>query len=307
MPNILVLYYSQSGQLRHILDNILMDIKDKANIDFVAIEPQVAYPLPWKPYVFFDTMPETVQHIPIPLKPLPEAIKQKHYDLVIFGYQSWFLNPSLPISSFLQGSDAEILRGKNVVTVIGCRNMWLHGQETVKYYFKNRDARLVGNIVLTDTHPNLVAILTIIRWMFKGKKQASGILPEAGVPEHEITRASRFGVPLLRHLNDEKLDDLQNDLLMMGAIHLKPGLIILEKRGIKNFRKWSKYIREKGGPGAPERRGRVKLFQRLLTVAVFILSPISSLTAFIQELLQRSSLLRDVEYFKGLSYEKGKL
>lgn len=306
-PRILVLYYTQSGQLRDILDSITSDIKDKAGIDYVAIEPLIPYALPWKANVFFDTMPETVQHIPIALKPLPEVIKQKDYDLVIFGYQTWFLNPSLPISSFLQSEDAQILKGKPVITVNGCRNMWLHSQETLKKYFNNVGAKLVGNIVLTDTNPNLISVLTVIRWSFKGKKEASGLLPAAGVQDNDIRRASRFGMPIFRHLTEGKLDTLHKELLMMGAIHLKPGLIVLERRGIKNFRKWSTYIREKGGPGAPERLGRVVLFKRLLIVAIFILSPISSLTAFIQLQLQRRSLLTDVEYFKELDYVEGKL
>ena len=82
---------------------------------------------------------------------------------------------------------------------------------------------------------------------------------------------------------------------------------MLEHRGIKNFRFLAKFIREKGGPGDPNRAGRVMLFKNLLLVAIFILSPISSLTALIKQLVKRSSLLKDVEYFKQLEYEKGKL
>ncbi|OSZ78544.1 hypothetical protein CAP35_09925 [Chitinophagaceae bacterium IBVUCB1] len=304
-PRILVLYYSQTGQVRQITDNILSDIQDKVIVDYTPIEPVVPYTLPWKATEFFDVMPETVQHLPIALKPLPDAIKNQHYDLVLFGYTSWFLNPSLPISSFLQSEDASILKGKNVITVIGCRNMWLHGQETVKKYLQTLQANLAGNIVLTDSNPNLISVLTVIRWMFKGKKEASGLLPAAGIQEHDMKRASRFGMPIYRHLAEYKLGDLHKELLMMGAIHLKPALIILERRGIKNFRKWAAYIREKGGPNAPERRGRVKLFQRLLTVAIFILSPLSSLTAMIQLQLQKRGLLNDAEYFKGLEYKEG--
>lgn len=240
------------------------------------------------------------------MKPLPEVIKNKDYDLVIFGYQSWFLNPSLPISSFLQSEDAKFLQGKNVLTVIGCRNMWLHGQERVKEYFQQIGAKLVGNIVLTDTNPNLISVLTIIRWSFQGQKEASRFLPAAGVQDNDIRRASRYGMPILKHLEDGRLDDLQNELLLIGAIQLKPGLIILERRGVTNFRKWSKFIRDKGGPGAPERQGRVTMFKRLLIVAIFILSPISSFTAWIQLQLQKSSLLRDVEYFKRLELIPGK-
>jgi hypothetical protein len=131
-------------------------------------------------------------------------------------------------------------------------------------------------------------------------------LPAAGVQDNDIRRASRFGMPIFRHLTENKLGSLHKELLLMGAIHLKPGLIILERRGVTNFRKWAKYIREKGGPGAPERQGRVTFFKRLLIVAIFILTPISSLTAFIQLQLQRRSLLNDVEYFKGLDYTEGK-
>jgi len=301
-PRILVLYYSQTGQMLDIINNVLSDIKDQVTVDYALIEPVTPYKLPWKASEFFDVMPETVQHLPIALKPLSEEIKQQQYDLVLFGYTSWFLNPSLPISSFLQSKDAEILSGKNVITVIGCRNMWLNGQERVKNYFKKLNTNLVGNIVLTDSNPNLVSVLTVIRWMFKGKKEASGMLPAAGVQEQDMKRASRFGMPIFRHLTENKLGSLHKELLMLGAIHLKPGLIILERRGIKNFRKWSAFIREKGGPGAPERQGRVTLFKRLLIVAIFILSPISSLTAWIQLQLQKRGLLSDAEYFKSLDY-----
>ncbi len=302
-PRILVLYYSQTGQVRQLIDNITSDIQDKAIIDYAPIEPVIPYKLPWKASEFFDVMPETVQHLPIALQPLPDAIKNQHYDLILFGYTSWFLNPSLPISSFLQSKDAEILKGKNVITIIGCRNMWLHGQETVKKYLQNVQARLIGNIVLTDSNPNLVSVLTVIRWMFKGKKEASGLLPAAGIQEHDMKRASRFGMPIYRHIIENKLEELHQEFLMMGAIHLKPALIILERRGVKNFRKWAAYIREKGGPGAVERQGRVTLFKRLLIVAIFILSPLSSLTAFIQLQLQKKGLLQDAEYFKGLGYK----
>lgn len=302
-PRILVLYYSQTGQVRQITDNILSDIRDKTDVVYAPIEPVVPYKLPWKSSEFFDVMPETVQQIPIDLKPLPEDIKNQHYDLVLFGYTSWFLNMSLPISSFLQSKDAEILKGKPVITVIGCRNMWLHGQERVKQYLNKLGAKLAGNIVLTDNNPNLVSVLTVIRWMFKGKKEASGLLPAAGIQEHDMKRASRFGMPIYRHLTENKLESLHKELLMMGAIHLKPALIILERRGVKNFRKWSAYIREKGGPGSPERHGRVMLFKRLLIVAIFILSPLSSLTAFIQLQLQKKGLLNDAEYFKSLEYK----
>src|SRR5205814_1622884 len=143
---------------------------------------------------------------------------------------------------------------------------------------------LVGNIVLTDTNPNLVSLLSVIRWSFKGQKEASRFLPAAGVQDADVMEAQRFGPIIYKHLRDNNLIDLQRELLMAGAVQLKPGLVILEQRGIKNFRFWAKFIREKGGPGDPNRAGRVMMFKNLLLVGVFILSPISAFTALIKQI-----------------------
>jgi hypothetical protein len=306
-PRILVLYYTQTGQLRRILDSILTDIEDKADIEYAVIEPTNPFPFPWTALQFFDAMPETVEHIPAAIKPFSAEAINKKYDLVIFGYQPWFLNPSQPTTAFLKSQFAHIFSDKPVITVIGCRNMWLHAQERVKEYLAGVNAHLVGNIVLNDTNPNLVSLLTVIRWSFKGQKEASGILPAAGVQDKDIHAARRFGNIIYKHLSENNMIDLQRELLATGAVQLKPGLVILERRGIKNFRSWAKFIRSKGGPGDPSRAKRVIMFKNLLLVAIFILSPVSSFTAFIKKVVKRYSLLKDVEYFKQLEYEKGRI
>jgi len=303
---ILVIYYSQSGQLRDILDNITYDIADKVDIDFVPIQQRSPFPFPWTAATFFDAMPECVELVPSAVQPLPAEVMNSHYDLVLFGWQPWFLSPSQPVTSFLKSEYASVLKGKPVITVIGSRNMWLNGQEQVKVMLNNIGAQLVGNIVLTDSNPNLISVLTIARWAFKGQKAASGLLPEAGVQTPDIKNTQRFGMQIYKHLAANRLGELHKELLMQGAIHLKPGLIILEKRGVKNFRKFAKFIREKGGPGDPARQGRVKTFRWLLTIIIFILSPISSFTAMLQTRLRKKSLQQDVEYFKSLKYEEGK-
>src|SRR3569833_1289746 len=117
-PSVLVLYYTQTGQIKDILDNILTEVQGIADITYARIEPVHPFPFPWKASEFFDAMPESVQHIPIEVKPLPADIMNKHYDLVVFGYQPWFLNPSQPVNSFLQSPSAAVLKDKPVVTVV---------------------------------------------------------------------------------------------------------------------------------------------------------------------------------------------
>jgi hypothetical protein len=306
-PRILVLYYTQTGQLRQILDSVVADIAGQADIDYAEIEPEKPFPFPWKALEFFDAMPETVEHLPAPIKMPAAGALNKHYDLIVFGYQPWFLNPSQPTTAFLKSEYAKVFNDRPVVTVVGCRNMWLHAQEKVKAYIEAANGRLVGNIVLNDTNPNLVSLLTVIRWSFKGQKEASGVLPAAGVQDEDIRDARRFGATIYKHLKSDSLVSLHEELLSQGAVNLKPGLVILEQRGIKNFRFWAKFIRERGGPGDPKRAGRVLMFKNLLLVAIFVLSPISSVTALVKQVMKRNALLRDVDYFRQLQYEKGRL
>lgn len=352
-PRILALYFTQTGQLRSILNSVLLDVAAEADITYAPIEPVTPWPFPWKASSFFDAMPECVVQQPAPVKPLPAAVLQGEYDLVVLGWQPWFLHPSQPVTAFLQSADAAVLEGKPVVTVVGCRNMWLNAGEKIKEDLRRVGAIQIGNIVLSDTNTNLVSLLTIIRWSFSGRREASRWLPQAGVQDKDILKTSRFGAPILAaakalaearyttagtaaHLaeayasgcaTDEARAEMPEDtvpaqetildlpdvkslhpkLLALGAVPLNTGLVLLEQRGIKNFRFWAKFIREKGGPGSPARQGRITAFKRLLITAIFVLSPISAFTAFIQRNLQRKRLLADVSYFRSLAYEPGRI
>jgi hypothetical protein len=300
--SILVLYYSQSGQLGQILDNLVSKMGENVEITTVEYKPQVEFSFPWTSQTFFDAMPESVLEIPVALKPI--EIPQKHYDLVILGYQPWFLSPSIPTSSFLQSDYARVLEGKPVITVLGTRNMWLNAQEKVKARLRQLNARLVGSIVLADTNHNLISLLTIIRWNFTGRKEASRWLPEAGVQTADIKNVARFGQIIQKAAEQKQWESLQPALLAQGAIELKPTLIILEKRGIKQFRNFAVFIRQKGERGNPDRLPRVLLFKRLLLTGIFVLSPISGFTAKMASLFKQSSFRKQVNYFKGIDYEK---
>jgi hypothetical protein len=303
--HILVLYYSQTGQLRDIIDRILLEMGTQSVIEFKQIEPEKPFSFPWNAYDFFDCMPESVQMIPEPIHPI--RTDREDYDLVILGWQPWFLSPSIPMTSFLKSSHANILKGKRVLTVCGSRNMWLNAHEQIKKQLLQLEAKHCGHLVFFDRNPNLTSVLTVIRWTFKGQKESSSWLPEAGVQKNDIAAASRFGKPILEILQSGQWDFMQNKLLELQGIELKPGLIVLEKRAIKNFRKFSMFILERGHRGDLSRKPRVLLFKRLLLVGVFILSPISQLSAKVQLALNRRKLEEEAEYFKNIRYRENAL
>lgn len=295
---ILVLYHSQTGQLRDILDHCLGPFRadPRCEVDFVQVQTCHRFPFPWSSEAFFGIFPESVNGIPFELEPLNIDLDQD-CDLIVLGYTVWFLQPSIPISSLLQHRDAQkMFSGRKVVTVIGSRNMWVLAQERVKQHLKGLNAELVGNIALTDRNINLVSIITIIRWMFKGKKDAFLVFPPAGIIRKDIEDSTRFGEVLhdfsLRH-DYSGMQDRLNDA---GAVNINPSLLLLEQRATKLFKMYARFISVKGEFGDPNRAGRVRLLSRLLPIGAFILSPITTLSTAIVSVLKKKDLQRQIAY-----------
>ena len=134
MKRILVIHYSQSGQLNRITERFTQPLVDSPDFDvvFECLRPLEEFPFPWPLFQFLDAFPECV-HLDAPaLHPL-RVKPDQDFDLVILAYQVWFLSPSLPVTAFLKGPEAGgLLQGKPVVTLIACRNMWLMAQEQTK-------------------------------------------------------------------------------------------------------------------------------------------------------------------------------
>ena len=304
---ILVLYYTQSGQMRHVLDNLLSQVHGVAEIDFTAIEPVEPFPFPWTMNKFFDAMPETVLGPPAPVKPLPASVRSAHYDLIILGYQPWFLHPSQPVAAFLQGDDVQMLDKRPVVTVVASCNMWLNAQERVKESLAAAGARLVGNIALTDNHADPIPLLTMMRWMIKGQKQASTLLPAAGVPDEELAQVFRLGMHIEQHLADDNLIDLQRALLASDGVKFSMWMLMQERIRLKCLTRWASKIKNAGAPGSPLRLKQVAAFRRYLLAAVVIVGPFNSALAMLRVIVAGVVPQKDREYFTRLKFEKDRL
>ncbi|MCW8812595.1 MAG: hypothetical protein OQK65_03590 [Chlorobium sp.] len=303
IKKVLVLYFSQSGQLLEIVHSALSPLRDseKTVLKFAEIKSLYPYPFPWSYYKFFDAFPESALEIPGKIDEI-DIHPEDDFDLIILAYQIWYLSPSVPISSFLQSKQAKrIMKGKPVVTIIGARNMWLMAQEKVKKRLNDLGAKPVGNIVLVDRHKNLISIVTIVYWMMTGKKKRFiNIFPKPGVSNQDIKGAYRFGNVILDKLLNQDLDTLQTEIRSMGAVRVIPNLIMLEKRGEKIFKIWAMFIRRKGGYGNPDRKLRVKLFSVYLLVAILFLSPIGYLNSKIRYLVNQEKLKKDIDYYSGI-------
>ncbi len=300
MKKILVIYYSQTGQLKEVVDSILGPVIKSHDISvaYEELKPQPPYPFPWTAYQFCDVFAESAVEAPCRLQPLA-CNPDEDYDLIILAYTVWYLSPSIPVTAFLQSDQAQkILPGRPILTVIGCRNMWLLAQEKVKLRLKKIGAQIAGNIVLTDRANNLVGVLTIAVWMLTGKKERFlRIFPKPGISNQDIKAAGRFGEVILKAMGGEGFKLAQTDLNARGAVRVDPALLIMEKRVSKIFSIWSEYIRKKGDAGDPQRRKRVRAFMVYLIAAVIVLAPLAALLASVLKIVLREKIAHEVEYY----------
>lgn len=273
-----IFYYSQSGQAKRVAESVAKPLESGWKVVFKEIVPVEKYPFPWPAATFFDTFPETRLGLsPSGIEPMTLA-DVMDADVVIIVGQSWFLSPSLPLQSFFADQSVrQYLCGRKVVFVNACRNMWLMTIRKVKAALSGMGATLIGHVVLQDRAYNLVSVVTIVRWLIKGRQEATRLWPRAGVSETDIREASRFGRLIADCVGGGNTDALQGRLLDAGAITYKPFIMFVEKAGHRMFGFWARFIRQKGGFRNPKRRFRVRLFSIYLHIALFVVAPVGKL------------------------------
>jgi flavodoxin len=308
MKKVLVVYYTQSGQLKQAIDATLRNFQseDPVSVEFLLLKPLHDFPFPWTHSAFFDQFADTVSGKPIELAPY--AIDEEaSYDLVLLAYQPWFLSVSRPMYSFLQSEfAAKLLKGKPVVTLVACRNMWINAQEKMKARLEALGASLKGHLVFCDPSSNLVSLVTVLAFAFKGEMgKFMGVFPKYGVSESELSsNAWRYGDAIKQCILKGNYDGLQERLVGLGAVPVKPNLLIMEGRGKKLFPLYARFI--SNGSNERARFQRAKMFGFILPILILALSPIITLVSLISPVIFRKSIKAKMAYHQGLTYSVGR-
>lgn len=267
---VLYLSYSQSGQLDEIAERFFLPFSSH-KIDRVKVRPSKPFPFPWTSAEFFDAMPETVLEEPIQLEPL--NIPGSDYDLIVLGYQPWFLSPSLPVTALLKNDEFKtVVQGKPVVTIVGSRNMWINSQISINRLVEQAGAKVVANIPFSDKTNNIVSAVTILYWMLSGRKERMwGVFPKPGVSDEDIERAGEPGRIVLAHAESGEYTSLQEKIA--DFVTVPTDILFIEKRAKRLFRIWAGIIK-RFGKTPRSRRLWVSIYKYYLIIALFIVAPI---------------------------------
>lgn len=304
--NILVVYYSQTGQLQRVLESVLAPLRTDATVEvtWLHLEPETPFPFPWPFFRFINTFPEAAHGVPCALK-TPDIALRSSYDLVVLGYTVWFLSPSIPVSSFLQGPlAAQLLRDTPVITVIACRDMWLMAQERVKAHLARLGGKLIGNIALIDAAGTAASFFATPLWMLTGRRGPFRFgIPKAGVSEQDIAAASRFGAAIKDRFDSDTA--LDSGLLRgLGAVQVNTNQIASEKIATRSFHLWGKLFLLAGKPGALARQLLALVYALFLILMIVTVVPLNFLLKklFAPLLTARNDRLR--HYFAQPSGEE---
>ena len=275
MKKVLVLYYSQAGQLKRVVDSFISELPDdEIQVDVRAIKPVVEYPFPWPFYQFFDEFPESVLMDGCEIEEVEDV--EDDYDLIVFGYTVWYMSPSIPVTAFMQSAQAKkIFKDKPVVTLIACRDMWVLAQEKMKKLLLDVDAKLIDNVALTDQGKGAYSLVTLPRYLLTGKKNPFAFFPPAGILESDIENASRFGARLNEALKQNKEKTGEALLKNLGAVNIDGKLIATEKIANRSFQVWTRLIKLSGKKYSFGRKITITIYVAFLITLLLTVVPIN--------------------------------
>jgi hypothetical protein len=296
---VLVIYYSQSGQLSDIISSLTSPLKEAGHtVETIRVQPANAYPFPWSGKSFFAVMPDCVLGVPAELQPI--QLKETVYDLIVFGYQAWFLSPSIPSNSILlHPSVKAVLKNTPVVTITGARNMWISAMEKIRKMLKESESMHAGNIVLVDKHANFVSFFTILYWMFTGKRdRLLKIFPKPGVSDADVDNCKAFGQVVEKCLAKGNYSGMQEELVKQKAVIVKYNLMFIESKAKRIFGLWANFIVKR-----KNRTAWLVAFKYYLIIALFIAAPIILTVDFIFfKPFLSGRIKRQKQYFAGVNY-----
>jgi len=300
MKRVLVVHYSQSGQLTEIVRSFVGQLHRGKRIDLVweELQPVHPYPFPWPFFRFMDVFPESVCMYPPQMRPF-SFDPATRFDLIILAYQVWFLAPSLPVTGFLKSPEAMVMNGVPVITVVNCKDRWLMAQERVKECIKQLGGKLIDNVVLFQKGNPVTVLVSTLRWLWTGKKDGFWkVFPRAGVSDHEIRGCERFGKAIAQALETGKVAGGHPVLKGLGAVEVDPKIIKQEQVGYSHFLFWGKMLRRVGKQGEWRRIPFLFLFMVYLGCLLLISLPVDLIFKLAINPFRRRALQEEIEYYE---------
>jgi hypothetical protein len=268
---VLVVWYSQSGQLRRVAESVVAPLEE-AGIDvrWARLVPAREFPFPWDLGSFMSVFPDTVTGRGCELAP-PELASDERFDLVVLAYTVWFLSPSLPVQAFFGSPLRGLMRDTPVVSLIACRNMWFSAERKVRRLVRDAGGVHAGTIAVTDDGPAWATFVTTPRWLLTGRRDRFlGVFPPAGISDETIRSLRRFGEALAARRGALGGPAAESAIAGLDPIQVDRPMVLPDLLLARLFRVWADAMQRLTRPEGAGRRLALGAFTGFLVVAVLV-------------------------------------
>jgi hypothetical protein len=264
----LILWYSQTGQLRRALESLVQPLADSGvELVWEELRPDRPYPFPWSLRAFLDVFPDAVTGRGARLAP-PVLDPDEEFDLVILGYQVWYLAPSTPVQALFQSELGRVLAGRRVVTLVACRNMWYSAAARMRRLVESAGGELVGHVAVTDDGPVWATFVTTPRWLLTGRNERLWrIFPPAGIGSRTLAGVTRLGRVLAER--GERPRPFEG----VRTFEVDETVLLADVLAARAFRPWAHLAMRAGPPGSRRRAAAMGAFAAWLTATVPVAMP----------------------------------
>ena len=176
-PRVLFVYFTVSQQTLRVIEAMTDTLRTRgcdvqqARIEFT--DPRYAdrfSRFPFKhPYLLVAGMllPQ-LRHATGQIR-VPDIVREGDYDLVCIGSPTWWLNPCMPIRSFMQSDLAgTVLAGKPFAAIVVCHRYWKNNLATVKALGIKKGGKFVNGIHFVAAGGPIGSMLALMSYFGTG-------------------------------------------------------------------------------------------------------------------------------------------
>ncbi len=208
-PRVLILYYSFTAQTRRVAEAMATSFErqgcDVAMRAIEFVDDRYRIELPFRPvgrqlarWLWPQLVGKTGR-----VRVCQETLAGD-YDLVCLGSPTWWLNPAMPIVSFLKSPAAhQLLDGKRFAVFAVCRKAWWNNARQVRRLATKQGGRFVGGAAFCFAGGEIQSALSFVSYMNHDAdlERYCGVkIHKFGVADEGIARAEAFAAKLAENL-----------------------------------------------------------------------------------------------------------
>lgn len=207
MAHVLALYSSLTQQTERIMLEVTGALQTGGHqVTLEKLELEDPYPLPLPAPMLGKLLEQSLRsRWPTPpLKPLRGPLPSAP-DLILLGYQPWFMTPAVPMHAFLKGEQGAVIQGRPVIGLLTCRALYDRASGLFREWVEARGGELVEQRVWCDQSPD-PGNFASLGYMLKNGKEPDGsllkrLIPPYGPGEVGFARARQYGESLSARLH----------------------------------------------------------------------------------------------------------